>query len=126
VWTLEKAYWHYVETYDLKSYGSLWHANFLGWPSASPEPMRKDHITDWITVHEKNGDTLKSYDLEQLSIQVTGNVATTTYRIHTTWANKSGTENTVVIRVIHTWLRDTEGSWQIVSGMSAPTNPGGH
>lgn len=125
MWALEKAYWHYVQADDLNSYRSLWHANFLGWPNTSPEPLRKDHITDWIIAFKKNGDTIKSYDLEQLSIQVTGNVATTTYRIHTTWVNKSGAENTRAVRVIHTWLRDTAGSWQIISGMAAPTNPEG-
>ena len=126
VWGQEKAYWHYVQTDDLKGYRSLWHANFLGWPSLSPEPLGKEHITDWITVHEKKGETLKSYDVEQLSIQVTGNVATTTYRAHTTWLSKSGTENTGVTRIIHTWLHDRDGSWHIISGMSAPVNAEGH
>src|SRR5215472_4851651 len=74
VWALEKAYWHYVQTDDLNSYRLLWHANFLGWPYMSPEPLRRDHITDWINGYKKNGDTLKSYDLEQLSIQVTGDI----------------------------------------------------
>jgi ketosteroid isomerase-like protein len=126
VWALEKAYWHYVQTDDLNSYRLLWHANFLGWPYMSPEPLRKDHITDWITGYRKSGDTLKSYDLEQLSIQVTGDIATTTYRIHARWSNRSGTERTVVSRIIHTWLRDAAGSWQIISGMSALANSEGH
>ena len=126
VWALEKAYWHYVQTGDLDSYRSLWHSDFLGWPSTSPEPLRKKHITDWIAAYKNNGETLKSYDLEQLKIQVTGNVTTTTYRIHGIWANKSGTDHTLVARIIHTWLRDSAGSWQIISGMSAPTNSDGH
>jgi ketosteroid isomerase-like protein len=126
VWTLEKAYWHYVQTDDLNNYRLLWHADFLGWPYMSPEPLRTDHITDWITWFKKNGDTLKSYDLEQLSIQVTGDLATTTYRIHARWLNKSGTEKTVVSRIIHTWLRDKAGSWRILSGMSALADSEGH
>lgn len=126
VWALEEAYWHYVQTDDLNSYRSLWNPNFLGWPYMSPEPLRKDHITDWITGYTKNGDTLKSYDLEQLSIQATGNIATTTYRIHARWLNKNGTERTAVSRIIHTWLRDPAGSWQIISGMSALANSEGH
>jgi ketosteroid isomerase-like protein len=126
VWALEKAYWHYVQADDLNGYRTLWHANFLGWPYTSSEPVRKAQITDWIAAREKNGETLKSYDLEQLSIQVTGNVTTTMYRIHETWLNKSGAENIVTARVTHTWLRDSAGSWQIISGMSAPTNAEGH
>src|SRR5262249_6293442 len=126
VWALEKAYWHYVQTDDLNSYRSLWHSSFLGWPYMSPEPLGKDHIIDWIAEFQKNGDTLKSYDLEQLTIQVTGDTATTTYRLHARWSNRSGTERTVVSRIIHTWLRGTAGSWQIISGMSALANSEGH
>ena len=127
VWALEKAYWHYVQTDDLNSYRSLWHANFLGWPYISPEPLGKDHIADWITAFKKNGDTLKSYELEELSLQVTrGDLATTTYRIHVRWLNKNGAERTMVSRIIHTWLRTPTGSWQIISGMSALANSEEH
>jgi uncharacterized protein (DUF1330 family)/ketosteroid isomerase-like protein len=126
VWALEKAYWHYVQTDDLNSYRLLWHSDFLGWPYMSPEPLGSDHITDWITSFKNNGDTLKSYDLEQLSIRVTGDIATTTYRIHANWLNKSGAQRTVISRIIHTWLRDASGSWQIISGMSALANAEGH
>src|SRR5882724_9530226 len=49
IWNLEHAYWRYVETNDLTAYSSLWHEDFLGWPSVSSSPVRKDHITDWIT-----------------------------------------------------------------------------
>jgi ketosteroid isomerase-like protein len=127
LWALEKAYWHYVQTDDLNSYRSLWHANFLGWPYISPEPLGKEHITDWIAAFKKNGDAVNSYDLEQLSVQVTdGNLATTTYRIHVKWLNKSGAERTVVSRIIHTWLRTPAGSWQIISGMSALANSEEH
>ena len=119
VWALEKAYWHYVQTDDLTSYRSLWHADFLGWPYISPEPLGKDHIMDWITAFKESGETLKSYDLERLSIRVTGNIATTTYRVRATFRNKSGSERTAVSRIIHTWLHDPAGAWQILSGMSA-------
>jgi len=81
LWSLEKAYWEYVQANDLQKYRSLWHTDFLGWPSVSPEPLRKDHITDWITAHTSKSETLKSYDLERLTTQVTGDIATTTYRV---------------------------------------------
>ena len=125
VWALEKAYWHYVQTEDLNSYRSLWHPDFLGWPYMSPKPLRKDHITDWISSYKQKGDTLKSFDLEQLSVQVSGDVATTTYRIHENWSNKNGTERSEITRIIHTWLRDSAGSWHIISGMSALVNSDG-
>ncbi len=126
VWSMEKAYWEYVQAKDLQKYRTLWHPDFLGWPSVSPEPLRKDHITDWITAYTEKGETLKSYDLEKLAVQVTGNIATSTYRIHQTWVNKGGAAQTSVSRIIHTWVRDTAGVWHIISGMSAPTNADGH
>ena len=44
LWDLEHAYWHYVENNDLAAYSNLWHKDFLGWPSVSAAPVRKDHI----------------------------------------------------------------------------------
>jgi len=125
LWSLEKTYWEYVQANDLQKYRSLWHSNFLGWPSVSPEPLRKDHITDWITAHTSKGESLKSYDLERLTMQVTGDVATTTYRVRLTWADKAVVGQPSTIRVIHTWVRKPGGAWQIISGMSAPTNTEG-
>jgi ketosteroid isomerase-like protein len=125
VWSLEKAYWDYVKSNDLEKYRSLWHEDFLGWPSVSPEPLRKDHITDWITFRTSQGETLKSYDLERLTAQVTGDVATVTYRVRYTFADKNGAGQPSQVRIIHTWLRSREGKWQIISGMSAPTNAEG-
>ncbi len=126
LWSMEKAYWQYVQANDLQKYLTLWHTDFLGWPSISPEPLRKDHITDWITAHTSKGESLQSYDLERLTMQVTGDVATTTYRVRQKWVDQAGGGRPSTIRVIHTWIRSPSGSWQIISGMSAPTNAEGH
>ena len=69
---MEKAYWEYVKANDLQKYRALWHENFVGWPFVSSAPVRKDHITDWITANTSKGITLQSYWIEQLAIQVTG------------------------------------------------------
>ncbi len=126
LWSLEKAYWEYVQANDLDKYRSLWHRDFLGWPSVSPEPLRKDHITDWITAQTSKGETLKSYELERLITQVTGDLASTTYRVRITWADRAGAGQPSTVRVIHTWIRNPGGAWQIISGMSAPTTAEGH
>jgi len=125
VWAFEKAYWEYVKANDLAKYRTLWNSDFLGWPSVSAEPLGKEHITDWITSHTSKGEKLKSYDLEQLTSKVTGNYATTAYRIRITWVDKTGAGQPSSVRIIHTWLRNG-GNWQIISGMSAPTNAEGH
>ncbi len=125
VWNLEKAYWEYVKTNDLEKYRALWHEDFLGWPFVSSAPVRKDHITDWITSNTSKGVKLRSYSIEQLAIHVTGDVAIDHYRIKATWANNEGAEGgTDAFRITHTWIR-THDNWQIIGGMSAPVNPEG-
>ena len=125
VWSLEEAYWRFVRDNDLEHYRGLWHAQFLGWPSVNSEPLRKDHITDWITGHTAKGESLESYNLERLSVQAVDDIVTTTYRAKTVWVGKNGQEQSATIRILHTWLRNSRGTWEIISGMSAPTNPEG-
>ena len=125
VWQLEKAYWEYVKANDLEKYRALWHDNFVGWPFISPAPVRKDHITDWITSNTSKGISLQSYSIEQLAIEVTGDLAMDYYRIKATWEDNTGAEvKTDRIRITHTWIR-THGTWQIIGGMSSPVNATG-
>lgn len=125
VWQLEKAYWEYVKSNDLEKYCALWHENFLGWPLVSSAPVRKDHITDWITANTSKGIKLQSYSIEELAIQVTGDVAVDYYRVNATWANsESANVKTDRFRITHTWMQ-THGIWQIIGGMSAPVNKDG-
>jgi ketosteroid isomerase-like protein len=125
IWKLEKAYWEYVKANDLEQYRALWHENFVGWPFVSPAPVRKDHITDWITANTSKGITLQSYSIEQLAIHVTKDIATNYYRINATWANDEGAQiKTDRLRITHTWIR-THGAWQIIGGMSSPVNATG-
>jgi ketosteroid isomerase-like protein len=126
VWSLEDTYWRYVRSNDLEHYRALWHSDFLGWPLTNPEPVQKEHITDWIAVHTNVGETLQSYDLERLAAQATGNYVTVAYRARMTWVAKDGSNKPSTIRVIHTWLRDAGGSWKIISGMAASPNAQGH
>src|SRR5947209_2140465 len=125
IWSLEKAYWEYVKTNDLEKYRALWHEDFLGWPFVSSAPVRKDHITDWITANTSKGVKLQSYSIEQLAIQVTGDIAINHYRITANWATSEGVEvRKDTLRITHTWIR-THDAWQIFGGMSAPVNSEG-
>lgn len=119
VWAREVTYWKTVQAADLVAYRALWRDDFLGWPSWSTDPARKSHITDWITTHAGKGERLSSYSLERLTVQVSGDMATTTYRVHATWTNQGGKELGEVSRILHTWHRDSDGTWRIFSGMSA-------
>jgi ketosteroid isomerase-like protein len=125
VWNLEKAYWEYVKANDLEKYRALWHEDFVGWPFVSSAPVRKDHITDWITANSSKGIKLQSYSIEQMAIQITGDIAVNHYRIKMNWAKDDGSEKrTDPMRITHTWIR-RGGTWQIIGGMSAPVNADG-
>src|SRR5437762_8295194 len=122
IWNFEKAYWEYVKANDLESYRALWHDDFLGWPFVSSAPLQKDHITDWITANTSKGVKLQSYSIEQLDIQVTGDVAINYYRIKANWAtSETAKARTDALRITHTWIRARD-TWQILGGMSAPVN----
>jgi hypothetical protein len=119
LWGLERAYWQYVEKNDLGSYSNLWHENFLGWPWSSSEPVRKDHVTDWITSQTSKGLTFKAGEFRPAAIKVTGDIALTCYRITTRWVDKNGKGAAHTSRITHAWLRSGK-DWHIIGGMSMP------
>jgi len=117
IWNLEHSYWRYVETNDLTAYSNLWHKNFLGWPSVSSAPVRKDHITDWITSETSKGSTFKTLQFKSAAIQVSEGIAMACYWITFSWLDKNGKGPAHIVRITHAWLR-TGDSWQIIGGMS--------
>jgi ketosteroid isomerase-like protein len=119
LWNLERAYWRYVQDNDLSAYSDLWHKDFLGWPSVSAAPVRKDHITDWITSQTGKGLAFKTVDLKPAEIHVTGDIAVVYYWITFKWLDKDGGGAAHTLRIMHTWLK-TGDDWRIIGGMSMP------
>jgi hypothetical protein len=119
LWTIEHNYWSYVQNNNLAAYRSLWHNDFLGWPSVSAAPVRKDHITDWITSQTGNGMTFKAIGFKPAAIQLTGNLAVTYYWETFKWEDKNHAGATITLRVTHTWIKNGR-DWQIIGGMSMP------
>jgi ketosteroid isomerase-like protein len=119
LWNLEHDYFRYVEANDLKGYLTLWHKNFLGWPSVSATPVHKDHITDWITNQTSKGISFKLIEFKPASLQVTGDIAVSCYWITYKWIAKDGGGPTQVTRITHTWIKDDK-DWRIIGGMSMP------
>jgi len=103
----------------LAAYSSLWHKDFLGWPSVSSAPVRKDHITDWITSQTTKGLAFKTGEFKPAALQVTGNVAFACYWITFRWVDKDGTGASHTLRITHAWVRRGQ-DWQIIGGMSMP------
>jgi ketosteroid isomerase-like protein len=119
LWNLERGYWQYVQANDLTAYERLWHKDFLGWPSVSAAPVRKDHITDWITSQTAQGLKFQTVEFRPASIQVTGEIGVACYWMTFKWVDKDGKGEPRSLRVFHTWVK--EGTdWRIISGMSMP------
>jgi ketosteroid isomerase-like protein len=119
LWNLEHDYWRYVQVNNLTAYLNLWHKDFLGWPAQSAAPVRKDHITDWITSQTAKGLALKSIEFKPANIQITGNVAVVCYWITFKWLDMDGNGAPHTLRITHTWLKDGK-DWRIIGGMSMP------
>lgn len=122
-WNLEADYWKYVKAVDLEAYRSLWHKDFVGWPYSAAQPVRKDHITDWISAYADKGVRLQWYSIQPAASQATENVVVTHYWVTTFWADKAGRgEPPQTSRITHAWIKTRDG-WQIIGGMSAiPTS----
>ncbi|HEV2487324.1 MAG TPA: hypothetical protein VGT08_17490 [Terracidiphilus sp.] len=119
VWKLETAYWEDVKALDLDKYRDLWHVNFVGWPYVSSQPLRKDHITDWITNYTQKELSLRWFSIHQAASQSTGDLVVTHFWVTTFWADKAGHGEPSAQRITHTWIKTARG-WQIIGGMSAP------
>jgi ketosteroid isomerase-like protein len=118
IWELERTYWRYVEQNDLAAYRGLWHQDFLGWPSVSPRPVRKQQITDWITTHADKGEKFQFVEFKPADVQVTGDFAMAAYWATFAWV-KDGKGEPATVRITHAWRRIGH-SWQIAGGMSMP------
>jgi ketosteroid isomerase-like protein len=119
LWDLERAYWRYVENNDLEAYSDLWHKDFLGWPAVSAAPVRKDHITDWITSQTSKGLVFKTVEFKPAEMQLSGDVAFACYWVTFKWVDKDGAGERHIFRVTHAWLRSGK-DWRIIGGMSMP------
>ncbi len=118
IWNLEHAYWQFVERGDLTDYSDLWDTSFLGWPADSSAPVRKAHITDWITTEARKGWKFKMTGFKPAAIQDTGHVVSVCYWVQGEWLDKDDRRaGGFTSRIIHTW-RWTGSRWRIVSGMS--------
>lgn len=115
VWQMEELYWKDVQDANATHYMTLWHEDFLGWPSFSPHPIGKDGIADstagWFA-------GFVSYEFVEKSVRVTGDIGITQYAVRITRSASDGKLATNITRITHTWLK-TKNTWQIIGGMSA-------
>lgn len=118
LWQLEENYWKYVKEKDLTSYVTLWHDNFIGYPSTN-KIGGKDHITDWIEEMYSNNKNNFNYELTRYVENVFDDIAIVLYDATQLWKNDKGElVQKSTFKLTHTWKKTTEG-WKIIGGMGA-------
>jgi len=115
VWQMEETFWKDEQTANATHFMTLFHEDFLGWPSFSPHPVGKDGIADSVAGLFAG---LVSYEFLEKSVRATGDIGITQYAVKVTRTASDGTLATNVTRITHTWLK-TKSTWQIIGGMSA-------
>lgn len=75
IWNAKEAYWRFLKEKKQEAFMSLWHEQFVGWPTGMSVPADKTKIrTHWYPslTTEK---AILSYDLKPMAFRVHGNTA---------------------------------------------------
>lgn len=119
VWNMEERYWEYVQHIDTVSYKTLWHKDFIGYPSFGDGVSDNSKIATWIPDLHKDPDLKFSYILYKKASNAIGDVVMVFYDTDEIWTDKY---NKVVrketYKFTHTWKK-IDGHWVILGGMAA-------
>lgn len=121
VWQLEEDYWKFAQAYDLQSYRTLWHEEFVGWPRSEATPVGKSKIGGWLERGQNAGQTLR-YKLRREAVRQIEGAVVAHYVVVIEWVAKDGKAESESSRITHTWVK-VGGRWKIITGMSAPVEP---
>lgn len=118
-WQMEELYWEYVQKSDTVNYKTLWHDDFIGYPSFGNGVSDVSKIASWIPDLHKDPNLKFSYILHKKASNAIEDVVMVFYDADEIWTNK---QNQVVrketYKFTHTWKK-VDGKWVILGGMAA-------
>ena len=121
-WSMEEQYWEYVQNIDTVAYKSLWHEDFIGYPSFGDGVSGKGGIAVWISDLHKDPELKYSYALHKKASNAIEDVVMVFHDTDYFWTDK---DNKVVrketFKFTHTWKK-VDGEWLILGGMAAMKN----
>jgi ketosteroid isomerase-like protein len=117
IWSLEEAYFAHYAKGETEALEELWHADFTGWPSESPEPVQKSSASQSVRDFLARA-RIVSFKLRPMAIAIRGEVAITHYFLDLLLEDLDGGIVESSVRITHAWLRE-DGMWKVFGGMSA-------
>ncbi|WP_373521502.1 nuclear transport factor 2 family protein [Aquiflexum sp.] len=118
-WHMEELYWEYVQKSDTVTYKTLWHTDFIGYPSFGDGVSDVSKIASWIPDLHKDPNLKYSYVLHKKASNAIEDVVMVFYDTDYFWTD---TNNQVVrnetYKFTHTWKK-VDGKWVILGGMAA-------
>lgn len=121
-WQMEELYWEYVQNIDTVPYKTLWHDDFIGYPSFGDGVSDVSKIASWIPDLHKDPNLKFSYNLHKKASNAIDDVVIVFYDTDEIWTSK---DNKVVrketYKFTHTWKK-VDSNWVILGGMAALKN----
>jgi len=112
-----------VEKNDTVSYKTLWHDDFIGYPSFGNGVSNKSKIAIWIPELHQNPDLKFSYLLYKKAVNAIEDVVIVFYDADEIWTDKQNEiAKKETFKFTHTWKK-IDGKWVILGGMAANKNP---
>jgi len=117
IWALEERYMTAFKDGDVAGLKAFLHADFLGWPSHSSEPLAKAPAL--ASVPALQGSlAIRTVEIRPRAILLRGEFALVHYLVVFETEESDGSSATTSYRITHTWVEEN-GRWRILGGMSA-------
>ena len=118
-WHMEELYWQYVQNIDTTTYKTLWHDDFIGYPSFGDGTANKSKIATWIPELHADPNQKFSYQLYRKATNAIDDVVIVFYDADEIWTNQETNEVTrKTLKFTHTWKKYGD-QWVILGGMAA-------
>lgn len=117
-WQMEEKYWQYVQNNDTITYKTLWHDDFIGYPSFGDGTANKSKIAIWIPKLHADPNQKFSYQLYRKATNAIDDVVIVFYDADEIWTNQETNEVTKkTLKFTHTWKKYGD-QWVIIGGMA--------
>ena len=116
IWALEERYMTAFKDGDVEGLKAFLHADFLGWPSYSSDPVaRAPALASVTALHESL--VIRTVEIRPRAIHLSGEIALVHYLVVLEIEEGDGGTAATSSRITHTWVEE-DGRWWILGGMS--------